>query len=278
MTDRIPSHVIGVLGEVFNAHYTHAEIDRMFAYADAPDHHFSGNKVSKTVEWLRLTNKVSNEPLKVLGFVIEELMEKEGFDPSSLRPWQDDTEPEWSQQLRARQDKVRKALARAGLSYSHGGHIVSGAASPSESLQEMVQKGGLAAINQEMKRALEKVETDPNAAAHYAANALEAAFKTYLTKKGITYKEDGDTLNDLWQKTRDDIGINPKNLGSKDLKKIASGLNSIVDGTMFLRNKKSGAHGKTDEQLKEAAIKPRHARLVIHASHTLAAYVLEFLE
>ncbi|WBU53580.1 abortive infection family protein [Paracoccus sp. SCSIO 75233] len=71
-----------------------------------------------------------------------------------------------------------------------------------------------------------------------------------------------------------DIGQH-QDIASNDLKKIASGLNSIVDGTMFLRNKKSASHGRTEAQIKANELRPRHARLVIHSAHTLATYVLE---
>lgn len=102
--------------------------------------------------------------------------------------------------------------------------------------------------------------------AHYAGNILEASLKAYLQAKSITFNDETATLSDLWPLVRGDIGLNPKDLENKDLKKIASGLNSIVDGTMYLRNKKSGAHGRTEEQTKEIALRPRHARLVVHSA------------
>ena len=136
----------------------------------------------------------------------------------------------------------------------------------------------LGAVQTEIDRALKLVNDDPNGAAQFAANVLEAVFKSYLTKKSIWFDEDTDTLNGLWAKVRGSLGLNPKDMVAKDLQKIASGLNSIVNGTMFMRNKRSGAHGKSEEQANKAIIRPRHARLVIHSSHTLAAYVLECLE
>jgi len=276
MIDRIPSPVIGVLGELFNDYYTHSDIDRLFAYADAPGAPPDGNKVKKTVEWLRLTNKQASEPLVVLGNLLEEILEKEPWDAANAAAWE--SEPEWSATLRAHQDRVNLALAKAGLSYSAGGHIGASSASPTTSLREMIERGGLSAVELEMDRALKQVEGDPNAAAHYAGNVLEAALKAYLTRKGITFNDQNDTLNTLWALTRDALGINPKDLEAKDLKKIASGLNSIVDGTMYMRNKKSGAHGRTEDQLRASALRPRHARLVIHSAHTLAAYVLECMD
>lgn len=276
MSDRIPSPVIGVLGEIFSDYYTHSDIDRLFAYADAPGDPPDANKVKKTVEWLRVTNKQASSPLAVLGSLIEDILERELWDAANAEPWQ--SEPEWSVEHRERQDRIKAALAKAGLVYSAGGHVGTSAATPTASLREMIERGGLSAVELEMERALKQVEGDPNAAAHYAGNVLEAALKAYLGRKGLAFDDQKDTLSTLWTLTRDALGINPKDLEAKDLKKIASGLNSIVDGTMYLRNKKSGAHGRTEDQLRASALRPRHARLVIHSAHTLAAYVLECLD
>lgn len=273
MSDRIPSPIIGVLGEVFNDAYTHSDIDRLFAYADAPGDPPDANKVKKTVEWLRMINKQASAPLEVLGSLLEDILERELWDAANAASWE--TEPEWSVEHRKRQDRIIAALAKAGFSYSTGGYIGKASATPTASLREMIERGGLSAVELEMERALKQVEGDPNAAAHYAGNVLEAALKAYLLRKGIVFNDQSDTLSALWTLTRDALGINPKDLEAKDLKKIASGLNSIVDGTMYLRNKKSGAHGRTEDQLISSALRPRHARLVIHSAHTLAAYVLE---
>ena len=268
-SQKIPSPIIGSLGQIFSDTYTHAEIDRLFAYADAPEEKPEGNKVQKTVDWLRSTNKRSPNPLAVLGALLEDFLER---DPRAQTYWQNEA---FSKELEQNQVKVRAALTKAGLSYRTGGNIASASASPVASLQETVAKGGLKAIEIEMNRALKMVNDDPNAAVHYAGNILEASLKAYLQAKSIPFKDETATLSDLWPLVRSDIGLNPKDLENKDLKKIASGLNSIVDGTMYLRNKKSGAHGRTEEQTKEIALRPRHARLVVHSAHTLSMYVLE---
>jgi hypothetical protein len=275
MSDRIPSPVIGVLGEIFNEYYTHSDIDRLFTYADAPGDPPDANKVKKTVEWLRMTNKQAVAPMEVLGNLLEDILERELWDATNAAAWE--SEPEWSTEHRERQNRITAALGKAGLAYSKGGHVGTASATPTASLREIIERGGLSAVELEMDRALKQVEGDPNAAAHYAGNVLEAALKAYLDQKGVTFNDQSDTLSTLWTLSRDALGINPKDLEAKDLKKIASGLNSIVDGTMYMRNKKSGAHGRTEEQYRTSALRPRHARLVIHSAHTLAAYVLECL-
>ena len=260
-------------------HYTHSTLDSLFFKAGAPEHNkysFS-NKNGKVQGWLRTINDESNNPLDVLGAAIEEFMETKppdsyyyagvGYDSNELAvaAYEND------------RDKIRRSLAKAKLQYSRGGHIIFGGITSTQSLQELVQHSGLKAVDIEIRRALENVEKDPFAAAQYAGNVLEAALKAYLNHHKVAYKEETDTLSDLWKLVVDHIGINPKELDNKDLKKIASGLNNIVDGTMHLRNKKSAAHGKSEAQMNENNIRPRHARLAIHAAHTIAAYVLELV-
>lgn len=274
---RIPSNLIGILGEVFDRNYTHSDIDRAFAYADAPDKNPAGNKVKKTIEWLRTTNKEHENPLAVLGMLIEDLMEKELW-VGPTHAWDDSGEPEWSSRLRSDRQKISDSLAKAGLSYQTGGIIAESNATSTKTLQDLIRAEGLRAVSQEMDRALEKVGSDPNAAAHYAANVLEACFKAFLAARNIQFDDKSDTLIDLWQPVRDAIGMKTKDLGNNDLRKIATGLNSIVDGMMHLRNKKSAAHGKTEEQAINDALEPHHARLAVHSAHTLAAYVIECLK
>lgn len=271
--EKIPAPVIGVLGQVFSDYYTHAQIDGVFAYADAPGEPPEGNKVQKTMDWLRAVNKETEHPLKTLGVLLEDFLEQDSDDPRIVSWWNQSELPKFEND----QKRIHSVLQKAGLSYSTGGHVSKASATPTTSLRELIEQGGLTAVELEMNRAMKQVDGDPNAAAHYAGNVLEAALKAYLVEKDVPFNDQNDTLNKLWQLTRDDLGINPKNLEAKDLKKIASGLSSIVEGTMYLRNKKSGAHGRTETQITEIALRPRHARLVIHSAHTLATYVLECL-
>ncbi|GBQ89614.1 hypothetical protein AA23498_0668 [Acetobacter nitrogenifigens DSM 23921 = NBRC 105050] len=144
------------------------------------------------------------------------------------------------------------------------------------SLEDTVKRLGLSGVDTEIRRALSQVETDPHAAAQYAANVLEATLKAYLEKKKETFNSN-DTLSDLWKTASGLIGLRPVDWDNKDLKKIASGLNNIVDGIMHLRNKKSTAHGRSEEEIRNFVIKPRHARLAIHSAHTVSAYILELM-
>jgi hypothetical protein len=72
--------------------------------------------------------------------------------------------------------------------------------------------------------------------------------------------------------------IKPGELEDEDIRRLASGLHSIASGMQGIRNRKSSAHGKSSQQSKVYAIKRKHARLAVHASHTLAIFVLDTVE
>jgi hypothetical protein len=275
---KIPSPIIGLLSDIFSKYYTHAELDRLFLNADAPEEDFDGNKLAKVLQRLKTTNRLSDSPLDVLGSFIEDFLELAPENISRNSSWNGETRSDLSEALVNNQSRIKKALGKVGLSYQTGGLIGKNTASPTASLSELVSLNGLSAVQTEIDRALQLVTDDPNGAAQFAANALEAVFKAYLTKRSIWFDEETDTLNGLWSKVHDSLGLNPKDMVAKDLQKIASGLNCIVDGTMYMRNKRSGAHGKSEEQANKARIRPRHARLVIHSSHSLAAYIIECME
>lgn len=272
MKSKIPSSIIGLLSQVLPDYYTHDGMDGLFLSASAPEDIPEGSKPTKVTTWLRTINKECNNPLTVLGEILEDFMERELYGSYG----QFSVENEAS--IKQARDKISKILAKDGLQYSSGGHISMQGVTSTQSLLEAVKTSGLKAVEIEIKRALDNVEKDPLAAVHNAGCVLEASLKAYLTHHGVEYKDDADTLSDLWKKAVGYIGINPKELENKNLKKIASGLNSVVDGTMHLRNKKGASHGKSEEQFKENNIRPRHARLAIHSAHTVSAYILELLE
>ncbi len=274
MKTKIPAATIGLLSQILPEYYTHDGLNGLFLTASAPESIPDGSKSSKVTTWLRAINNESSDPLEILGSILADFMDRETYNQSRYALGSDD---EYEKKFNEAKDKVIQTLAKDGLSYSRGGHISKGGSVPTISLRDNVAKRGLSAVEIEIKRALANVESDPVAAIHNAGSVLEAALKAYLGHHNIVYKEESDTLSNLWQKVVEHIGIHPKELDNKDLKRIASGLFNIVDGTMHLRNKKSAAHGKSEEQVRQNTIRPRHARLAIHAAHTVSAYVLELV-
>lgn len=271
-TERIPTAIIGLLGQILPGRYSHSDIESIFQIAGAPEPIPVGNKTVKVQTWLRQTNQLSAEPLKVLGVILDDFMEKQ---VENRNFWSGETDQ--VEKLEAEKQRVRDTLSDNGFTYFRGGVITKGGAAPTLSLHESVKKQGLVSVNIEITRAFSMIEHDPQGAAQYAGNVLEATLKAYLDYKQVSYKS-GDTLAELWKLSAEQIGLRAADWDNKDLKKIASGLHSIVDGIAHLRNNKSGAHGRSEEQHQNITIKPRHARLAIHSAHTVAAYVLELIE
>lgn len=269
---RIPTAIIGLLSQIFPDRYTQAGIDSLFLTAGAPEPIPEGSKATKVQAWLRQTNAVLPEPIKVLGLILDDFMEMQ-VDSRPL--WPDSAN--YAAMLEAEKVRVRETLARDGLTYLRGGTIAKGGAVPTLSLDQSVKQHGLTSVDIEIKRAFTMIEQDPHAAAQYAGNVLEATLKAYLDHKQAPYKG-GDALANLWKQAAAQIGLRAGDWDNKDLRKIASGLHNIVDGIAHLRNTKSGAHGRSEEQRQSINIKPRHARLAIHSAHTVAAYVLELIE
>jgi hypothetical protein len=100
---------------------------------------------------------------------------------------------------------------------------------------------------------------------------LEAVFKTYIEVEELPLPKKQD-LQPIWKVVREDLGLNPAVIEDRDLQEILSGIFATVSGVGALRTHASSAHGAGVRAYK---LKPRHARLAIHAAHTLAPFVLE---
>lgn len=128
--DKIPTRIIGLLSGIFPDYYTHNEIDTLFLYADAPELNSEESKPKKIQAWLRLINLESPEPLKILGSILDDFLEKQSCENTYLRSFKDDP----IVKLEKEKDKIREALEKIGLTYSFGGHITKGGAVPTRSL------------------------------------------------------------------------------------------------------------------------------------------------
>ena len=93
----------------------------------------------------------------------------------------------------------------------------------------------------------------------------------YITDEGLPKPQKQD-LQNVWKVVRADLGFDTKLVQDDDLKRVLSGILSIVDGIGAFRTHASSAHGEGRRVYK---LKPRHARLAIHSAHTIALFVLE---
>lgn len=263
MRKLIPAPVIAVLSEVVSQTETHASLDSLFMYAGAPGDPPEGSKHVKALEWLRITNRDPNvDPISVLGQIIEGYME-----------YADDPFTGNSQQAENK-EKIEKALIKAELHYTKGGIVSGSTASPSQSLKDIIQKHDIKSINVEFERALQNIESNPPEAVSAACNILESICRVYIEDEGLALPKKLD-LQPIWTVVRKDLGFDPKNVEDRDLKEILSGMIAAVNGIGALRSHASSAHGSGRKFYK---LEPRHARLAIHAAHTVAAFIMESWE
>lgn len=263
--DRIPTSTIGILATVLIKRYTGTELQNMFDIASAPNNVSGNNKSNLIRNKLMAINGSHERPLDSLGVFIQDFMDND------KNHWSDG----FKDFYKAERQKVSMSLAEIGYFYSAGGIISKGGTAPALSLIEQVRKDSLTAIKKELERVLNSIESDPQTALLCASNALEATLKVYLERRKVQFNPQKDTLKPLWEKFVTTQGLQPKSFENQYHKEVASGLYKIVSGIMSLRNRDSSAHGRTNSELEENSIRPRHARLVINAVAALAGYVLE---
>ena len=265
MRKLIPAPVIASCAEILSRRETHASLDNLFMYAGAPGDPPEGNKQVKAQEWLRRVNKdESVQPMQILGRLIETYMEE---PPPEGSPFDDlaasSTTPD--------QDKINKALARYDLQYVRGASITGTLGSPSRTLDDFIRERDIPALDHEFARALSNVDSNPREAISAASNILESLCKVYIADQGLEMPNKQD-LKPVWTVVRKDLGFDPGAVEDQDLQVILTGLLSIVDGIGALRTHASSAHGAGRKQYR---LEPRHARLAIHAAHTVTLFILE---
>jgi hypothetical protein len=258
MTRKIPTAVVAIVSDALASRYTHAAIDQMMEAAGLELNPLpGGNRQVKTRAWINHANKTSLDPLRTLGNVISEFMEKDN--------------DEWDKSLHADQERVCTALGNYGLSYVRGGYIQPlGATVVSKTLQDIIRARDLSGLQTEFNRIYENLEADPPAAVTAACAFLESLFKTYIEETKLEMPSD-QTVKPLWKIVKKDLKLDPALVDDDDLKTILTGLAALVEGIGSLRTHQGSAHGRS----KKYKLKPRHARLAAHAAFTLASFVLE---
>ncbi|WP_439478771.1 abortive infection family protein [Brevundimonas sp.] len=275
-SNRIPPAIIGTVAPILSQRYSHDQLDALFMSAGFPGDPPERSKPAKVMEWLRRANaECEDDALDRFARLIAEFMDTE---PAAVHRtlWSGEA----SEDAADPRETVLDCLKREGLTYRRGGYIVGGTLSgPSKSLAERLAKDGVVTVETEYQRAYEQVESDPPAAVTAACAILEAVCKTYLATEGHPLPNK-QVLGTLWSETAAHLGLRPKDVADLDLKRILSGLSSIADGVAALRTHRGSAHGHSDggTERKPYRLAARHARLAVHAAHTMALFVLETWE
>ena len=117
-------------------------------------------------------------------------------------------------------------------------------------------------------------ENDFDSVVTKSRTLLEEVYCYGIEQKGEEITEKGN-INKLYRKIRELYDMNTeKNLDNR-IKKLLSGLNSIVDAIAEIRNNNSDAHGVGKNRIK---ISEHHANLVLNSATTLAEFILLVIE
>lgn len=263
----VPAFVLAAVADAVAEAETHASLDSLFMYAEAPGDPPEGSKPVKALDWLRRINKESGDrALSIIGRIVEKYLDAP--EPSASF-WQPEAAVE-AHKLRVK--KIKDALARAGFSYSSGGILSHGQGIATKSLAELVRARNLDVIDFEFDRALKNVVASPREAVSAACNILETIFKIYIEEHSHLSMPAKQDLQAVWKVVKADLGLDASIIEERDLQEIISGIMATVNGIGALRTHGSSAHGPVKRPYR---LKPRHARLAVHAAHTIAAFVLE---
>lgn len=264
----IPSYLISAIADAVSSSETHASLDSLFMYANAPGDPPEGSKAVKALEWLRRVNKeCGKETLSIVGRIIEKYMEEEIEDTPSLFGGE-----ALIKEKKLKIDKIKQALGRASIVYTNGGILSKGEGLATKTLSELIKSRNIQAIDFEFERALKNIESSPREAVSAACNILESVFKVYIEEHVHLTMPAKQDLQGVWKIVRGDLGLDASILEERDLQEIVTGVVATVNGIGALRTHASSAHGAGKRPYK---LKPRHARLAIHAAHTISAFVIE---
>jgi hypothetical protein len=264
-TNRIPNPVIAVVSQVIAGHHTHSQLDMLFLEKGAPGDPPIGNKVDKCALWLKRCNEEpAIDAFSVLGGILENFMEVDPMENSVF-----------AQEAGQDRTRVRVILERYGLSYQNGGTIFhSGNQGPTKTLYDLLKSRDVPGISTEMNRALKSAESDPPAAVTAACASLEALCKTYIEEEKLEGPSD-KSIKGLWKTVSTHLGFDPSVHADDDIKRVLSGITSVIDGVGALRTHAGSAHGHGKKSYK---LEPRHARLTMNAAYSIVLFTIETWE
>jgi hypothetical protein len=144
-------------------------------------------------------------------------------------------------------------------------------AGASATLEDLIRARNVPEIEKEFQRALENIEADPPSAVTAACAIVEATCKTIIAEDGLTMPTD-QSIQPLWRTVQAHLQLHPTKAVDTELRQTLSGLVSIVHGVGGLRTLRGSAHGQGPGG---GTIEFRHARLAVHAAHTLVVFMLE---
>lgn len=131
-------------------------------------------------------------------------------------------------------------------------------------------------VSQQINLMESSIETSPYQAIGVAKELIETACKSIFKSRQEEYNKNWD-LSKLMRETTKLLKITPDDISNeakaaKSIRQILGSLSAVVQGIAEVRNEYGSGHGK-DSSFK--GLQPRHAKLAVGASSTLAIYLLE---
>ncbi|WOI57490.1 abortive infection family protein [Palleronia sp. LCG004] len=134
-------------------------------------------------------------------------------------------------------------------------------------------------MSRDLDRATRNAEDDPEDAVTAACSTLEAVCRSIIVELGLELPAKKD-VSALVRAVQEPLGLSPgrtdlPDLIASDIRKVLSGLTTATEGIGALRTHGGDAHGR---ERGHRRIDPRIARLAIHASSTIALFLIETWE
>jgi hypothetical protein len=149
------------------------------------------------------------------------------------------------------------------------------AASPTEeNVSKAIAKLDSEHIAEAWRKALDRMNDDPEGAITAARTLVESVCKHVLDEGRVHYDEKDD-LPKLYGMTAELLKLSPSQHTEQIFKQILGGCKSVVEGLGALRNKLSDAHGKGKRAPKPS---PRHAELAVNLAGSMATFIVSTWE
>ncbi|WP_133625218.1 abortive infection family protein [Erwinia sp. LJJL01] len=267
MSNKIPNSVIGAVSAVIAAHYySHTTLESIFMESGAPGDVPLGNCETKCSNWIKICNDdPDTDAFSVLGLVIQKYMD---LPPDSYSKAGGDLT------VREGQKRISDALSRSQLEYRTNGIITkSGSTTISKTLEDYIKLGDYSSIDNEFRRAVENIQTDPHASVTAACSIIESTLKHYIEKFNLPMPQKL-TVAPLWSTVMPDLGLNSDPMLAADQHKVLKGMSSIIDGVAAFRSHIGSAHGRGPNP---PMIVVAEARLVVNVSHTIVVFIMDIL-
>lgn len=131
-------------------------------------------------------------------------------------------------------------------------------------------------VTQQINLMESSIENSPHISIGLAKELIETCCKSIFEDRNETYDKNWD-LPKLMKETTKLLKLTPEDIpnevkAASSIKQILGSLSSVVQGIGEIRNEYGSGHGK-DGNFK--GLQPRHAKLAVGASSTLAIYLLE---